>query len=330
MRARALWFVEPRRVEIRPVEADIHDDDDLVVRTIASGISAGTELLAYRGDIDSSTPLDETLGALGGTFAFPFRYGYACVGTVESSNASTRPGSTVFAFHPHQDVFAVRPDDAIVLDGVEPRIGTMLPLVETALQICLDAEVQLGARVVVSGLGVVGTLTALLLQRSGAEVLGIDPREDRRKLATDLGLAVVEPGEAPEAVFDRTDDAGADLVVESSGAGAALASALGLLRHEGTALVASWYGSAPVALPLGGAFHRRRLTIRSTQVSTIPARLSGAWDRRRRLMAARDLLSVLPLDALATHEFAFEEAAGAFDALDRGQPGLVHAVLDYR
>jgi 2-desacetyl-2-hydroxyethyl bacteriochlorophyllide A dehydrogenase len=330
VRARALWFVEPRRVEIRPVEADVRDDD-LVVRTIASGISAGTELLAYRGGIDPSTPLDETLGALGGTFAFPFRYGYACVGTVESSKAaSARPDSTVFAFHPHQDVFSVRPDDAIVVDGVEPRIGTMLPLVETALQICLDAEAQLGARVVVSGLGVVGTLAALLLQRSGADVLGIDPREDRRKLATDLGLAVVEPGEAREAVFDRTDGAGADVVVESSGAGVALASALGLLRHEGTALVASWYGSAPVALPLGGAFHRRRLTIRSTQVSTIPARLSRTWDRRRRLTAARDLLSELPLDALATHAFAFEEAAAAFDALDRGERGLVHAVLEYR
>jgi 2-desacetyl-2-hydroxyethyl bacteriochlorophyllide A dehydrogenase len=329
VRARALWFVEPGRVEVRPVEPDVRDDD-LVVRTIASGISAGTELLAYRGGVDPSTPLDETLGALGGTFAFPFRYGYACVGTVESSNGPMRPGSTVFAFHPHQDVFAVRPDDAIVLDGVDPRIGTMLPLVETALQVCLDAEVRLGARVAVSGLGVVGALTALLLQRSGVDVLGVDPRDDRRKLATDLGIDVVEPDDARDAVSDRTAGTGVDVVVESSGAGAALASALGLLRHEGTALVASWYGSAPVTLPLGGAFHRRRLTIRSTQVSTIPARLTAAWDRRRRLVTARDLLSVLPLEALATHAFAFEDAAAAFEALDRGEPGLVHAVLDYR
>jgi 2-desacetyl-2-hydroxyethyl bacteriochlorophyllide A dehydrogenase len=329
VRARALWFVEPRRVEIRPVDTEVHDDD-LVVRTVASGISGGTELLAFRGRIDPTTPLDETLGALGGTFTYPFRFGYACVGTVESSNAAAEPGATVFAFHPHQDLFAVRPEDAIVLDGVEPRIGAMLPLVETALQICLDAEVPLGASVVVAGLGVVGALTALLLQRSGADVLGIDPREDRRKLATDLGLPVVEPADARAAVSERTNGAGADLVVESSGVGAALASALGLLRHEGTALVASWYGSEPVALPLGGAFHRRRLTIRSTQVSSIPARLSSAWTRRRRLATARELLPVLPLDALATHTFAFEDAAAAFEALDRGEAGLVHAVLDYR
>jgi threonine dehydrogenase-like Zn-dependent dehydrogenase len=227
-------------------------------------------------------------------------------------------------------VFAVPADDVVVVDGVEPRIAAMLPLVETALQVCLDADVRLGARVAVTGLGVVGALTALLLQRSGAEVLGIDPREDRRKLATDLGLAVVEPDDAPTAVFDRTGGAGADLVVESSGAGSALASALGLLRHEGTALVASWYGSQPVPLPLGGAFHRRRLTIRSTQVSTIPARLSAAWDRPRRLSAARDLLNVLPLHALSTHTFAFKDAAAAFEALDRGERGLVHATLAYR
>jgi 2-desacetyl-2-hydroxyethyl bacteriochlorophyllide A dehydrogenase len=311
------------------VDAEVRDDD-LVVRTVVSGISGGTELLAYRGRIDPTTPLDETLGALGGTFTFPFCFGYACVGTVESSNAATEPGSTVFAFHPHQDVFAVRPEDAIVLHGVEPRIGAMLPLVETALQIYLDAEVQLGASVVVAGLGVVGALTGLLLQRSGADVLSIEPREDRRKLATDLGLPVVEPADARAAVTERTNGAGADLVVESSGAGEALASALALLRHEGTALVASWYGSEPVALPLGGAFHRRRLTIRSTQVSSIPARLSSAWDRRRRLATARELLPVLPLDALATHTFAFEDASAAFEALDRGEAGLVHAVLDYR
>jgi 2-desacetyl-2-hydroxyethyl bacteriochlorophyllide A dehydrogenase len=329
VRARALWFVGPRRVEIGPVDVDARDDD-LLVRTVASGISGGTELLAYRGGIDPTMPLDETLGALGGTFAFPFRYGYACVGTVESSNGAIDPGSTVFAFHPHQDMFAVRPIDAVAIGGLERRIAAMLPLVETALQICLDADAHLGARLVVNGLGVVGTLTALLLQRAGADVLGVDPREDRRKLATDLGLTAVEPGDAHDAVFDRTDGMGADLVVESSGSGSALAATLELVRHEGTVLVASWYGSQPVALPLGGAFHRRRLTIRSTQISTIPGRLSASWDRRRRLSAARDLLAVLPLDALATHSFAFEDSAAAFEALDRGEPDLVHATLEYR
>jgi 2-desacetyl-2-hydroxyethyl bacteriochlorophyllide A dehydrogenase len=329
VRARALWFVGPRHVEIRPVDVDARDDD-LVVRTLVSGISAGTELLAYRGGIDPTTPLDETIGALGGTFAFPFRYGYACVGTVESSGARVPNGATVFAFQPHQDVFAVAPGDAVVVDGVEPAAAALLPLVETALQICLDADAGLGARVVVTGLGVVGALTALLLRRAGADVLGVDPREDRRKLAIDLGIDAAEPEDARDAVFERTDGAGADVVVESSGAPAAPGPALGWLRHEGTALVASWYGAAEVPLPLGQAFHRRRLTIRSTQVSSIPARLSTAWDRRRRLLAARDLLTELPLEKLATHTFAFEDAGTAFAALDGEERGLVHATLAYR
>lgn len=329
MRTRALWFVEPRRVEIRGVEV-APGEHEVVVRTIASGISAGTELLAYRGEIDPSIPLDETLGALGGTFAFPFRYGYACVGTVESTGNAIERGATVFAFHPHQELLAVRSQDAVVVDGVEPAIAAMLPLVETALQITLDAEARRGELVGVMGLGVVGSLTAMLLQRAGVEVLGIDPREDRRKLAGDLGIPSVEPADAEEAVLGRSSGAGADLVVESSGVGQALASALGLLRHEGTALVASWYGSHGVTLPLGGAFHRRRLTIRSSQVSTIPARLSAAWNRPRRLLVARDLLLELPLGALATHTFAFEDAAAAYEALDRSEPGLAHVTLTYR
>ena len=119
------------------------------------------------------------------------------------------------------------------------------------------------------------------------------------------------------------------LVVEASGRPEALRDALGLLDHEGVALVVSWYGTKEVSLPLGGEFHRRRLTIRSTQVSTIPAALSGRWTVARRRLVARDLLGRLPVGALATHAFPFADAAEAFAAVDRGEPGLVHAALCY-
>jgi 2-desacetyl-2-hydroxyethyl bacteriochlorophyllide A dehydrogenase len=322
-----VWFVGPRRVEIRPTDVET-GADRVVVRTLVSGISVGTELLAYRGGIDAGTPLDDALGAFGGTFAFPFRYGYACVGVVQTAGGPVEAGSIVFAFHPHQDLFAVGAADIVPVADVDPAVATMLPLVETALQVSLDADARPHEVAVVTGLGVVGALTAVLLRRGGVDVLGVDPREDRRKLAADLGIPAVEPDEAAEAIRERTP-AGADVVVEASGAGEALASSLALLRHEGTAVVASWYGSRDVALPLGGAFHRRRLTIRSSQVSTIPARLSGSWDRQRRLRTARDLLSELPLDALPTRRFAFEDAAAAYDALDRGEPHVAHAVLEY-
>jgi hypothetical protein len=102
-----------------------------------------------------------------------------------------------------------------------------------------------------------------------------------------------------------------------------------MLAHEGTLLVASWFGAKPVVLPLGGAFHRRRLTIRSTQVSTVPARLSGTWSRSRRRQETVELLPGLPLTQLCTHVYDFCNAAEAFRAVDQGKPGLMHAVLNY-
>ena len=120
------------------------------------------------------------------------------------------------------------------------------------------------------------------------------------------------------------------VAIECSGNPAALTLALGMLAHEGTALVASWYGSKPVNLPLGGRFHRRRLTIRSTQVSTIPAALSGRWSHRRRLLHALDLAATLPLAALATDTVPFERAGDGYARVDAGTAGLIHMAFGYR
>src|SRR6185312_18403 len=137
--ARSLWFVAPRQVEIRPVELPPVGDGQVLIRSACSGISAGTELLAYRGELDPELPRDETIGALAGTFRYPFPYGYSSVGRVEETHAALSPGQLVFAFHPHQDRFVVDAGAAVCLPDIEPRTATMLPLVETALQIVLDA-----------------------------------------------------------------------------------------------------------------------------------------------------------------------------------------------
>jgi threonine dehydrogenase-like Zn-dependent dehydrogenase len=314
MRAHRLLFTGPHRVEIAEVELPPPGTGQVLVQTRWSGISTGTELLGYRGLLDPELPVDERIGALGGTFRYPFPYGYSCVGET--------PSGLVFAFHPHQDRFVAGQDDVVPLpDGTDPRLATLLPSVETALQLSLDAGPVPRETVVVLGLGVVGTLTALLLQRAGATVVGGDPSTERRALATSLGITAGVPSEMPR---------GVPLVVELSGSPAALGPALDLLAHEGTALVGSWYGRRPVELPLGGAFHRRRLTIRSSQVSTIPAALAGRWDVGRRRHEAVALLGELPLAALATTEFAFEDAAAAYAALDEGAPGVVHVALRYQ
>ncbi len=327
--ARSLWFVGPREVEIRTVPVPPLADGQVLVRSACSGISAGTELLAYRGQLDPGLSRDDTLGALAGTFRYPFPYGYSAVGWIEESRAHIAPDELVFAFHPHQDRFVVDATDVVTLDEVEPRAATMLPLVETALQIALDAGSVLEQVVAVVGAGAIGLLTAVMLQRGGARVVVVEPRPWRRELAAALGATATAPDEVADALAAAGRPDGVSLVVEASGSPEALAGALDLLAHEGTLLVASWYGSRPAVLPLGGKFHRRRLTIRSTQVSTIPARLSDRWDRRRRLDAAARLVPALPLDALATHMFPFEDAPAAYRAIDEGIPGLVHAALGY-
>jgi 2-desacetyl-2-hydroxyethyl bacteriochlorophyllide A dehydrogenase len=330
MKARAVTFVAPRRVELREVEVPDPPEGHLLVATEWSGISSGTELLAYRGEVDPGLPLDETLGALAGTFTYPFRYGYSAVGRVVRPAGPFREGQRVFAFHPHQDRFVADADGVVAVDDLDPRAATLYPLVETAVQVSLDAAPRLGETAVVVGLGAVGILVAALLGRTGAVVLGSEPEPARRAAAQAFGVRAVGPDEVGEAVAAQTRGRGADLVVESSGSPPALAAALGLLVHEGTALVCSWYGTKPVPLPLGADFHRRRLALRSTQVSTLPAALTARWDRRRRAELAWRLTRELPLGALATHGFAFEQAAEAYACADRKGDGLIHAALRYQ
>ena len=329
MRARAVRFVAPYRVELDDVPVPAPSEGELVVRTEFSGISGGTEMLAYRGEVDASLALDETLGALAGTFSYPFAYGYSAVGTVEESRGKVSTGARVFAFHPHQEAFVVDEEDVVALDGVDPRCATLLPLVETALQVALDTAPRLGDDVGVVGLGCVGALTGALLVRAGASVIASEPNDARRRAAARLGVEAVTPERFDAAVRERTGGRGLAVLVEATGDPNVLADGLALLAQEGTALVCSWYGTKTAPLPLGGDFHRRRLTIRSSQVSTIPSEVAARWDRPRRRATARALLSELPLEVLATHEFPFERAADAYAAVAAGEPGLIHAALRY-
>jgi len=326
--ANAVRFVAPYVVELADVAVPETRAGEVLVQAEFSGISGGTEMLAFRGELDSSLPRDETLGALAGTFEYPFMYGYSVVGTVEESRSDVAEGERVFAFHPHQTRFVVSAADVVRIGQRDPRIATLFPLVETALQISLDAGVRYRELVAVVGLGPVGILTAILLTRSGATVLGSDPKPWRRQTAETCGLEAVEPKALGDVVRSATRGRGADVIVEATGNPEALGESLGLLSTEGVAIVASWYGAKPVTLPLGADFHRRRLEIRSSQVSTIGGR-AVRWDRRRRLQETQALLAELPLSALASHTFPLERAPEAYAALDRGDDGVIHVALDY-
>ncbi|MGH2775527.1 MAG: zinc-dependent alcohol dehydrogenase, partial [Actinomycetota bacterium] len=255
---------------------------------------------------------------------------YSVVGRIHESRCSLKAGATVFCFHPHQAHLLAVQEEMIDVSGVDPRIATLLPLVETALQISLDAGPVTHQPVVVMGLGAVGILTGALLSRAGATVLAADPLPWRRAVAQSFSLSSVDPLELKSHVDDLTEGRGTSLVVEVSGNPGALSDALELAAHEGTVLVASWFGIKPVSLPLGGAFHRRRLTLRSTQVSTIPARLAAEWTKKKRVEAALSLMKELPLDLLATHEFPLSQVSNAFHAVDSSTDGLIHAAINYR
>jgi threonine dehydrogenase-like Zn-dependent dehydrogenase len=187
--------------------------------------------------------------------------------------------------------------------------------------VTLDAGTGYRDRVIVLGAGVLGLLTSLLLQRAGWRPLLAEPQAWRRDVASSLGATAAAP---EDLVKEKVP-----LVIDASGNPDAPGMALNMLAHEGTLLIASWFGTKPVVLPLGGAFHRRRLTIRSTQVSTVPARLAGTWTLPRRRRETVELMAGLPLAQLCTHVFSFGHAAEAFRAMDQGVPGLMHAVLDY-
>src|SRR5262245_35116879 len=187
--ARALFHTAPRCVEIRALPAPRPAAGEVLVRTLCSGISGGTELLVYRGEVPAELALDDTIDALGGTFSYPFAYGYACVGEVAES------GQAVFAFHPHQDVFAARAGELVPVPRIHRPAARVLRLVETALHVTLDAGTGYLDQVIVLGAGVLGLLTGMPLRGSGWRPLIAEPQSGRRAVASRLGVTTAAPEE---------------------------------------------------------------------------------------------------------------------------------------
>ena len=332
LEARALWFTAPRTAELRPERVPPPGPGEVRVKTIASAISHGTEMLVYRGEVSPDLPLD--LPTLAGSFSFPIKYGYATVGRVLDAGAGVEhlsPGDPVFVHHPHQDAFVVPSDLPVRLpDGLDPTLGLFFANVETALNVVHDAPLRLGETALVFGQGVVGLLVTQLLELAGAaRVLAVEPVRKRRDLALEVGAdGVFEPGEdLPERIFQKTSGRGADLAVEVSSSGAALQAAIDTVAAEGTVVVASWYGAKPITLSLGGHFHRGRVRIRSSQVGRMNPELGSRWDRARRTEAVLDLLPRLRLEELVSHRVPFEKAPGAYRLLDERPEEVIQVVL---
>jgi 2-desacetyl-2-hydroxyethyl bacteriochlorophyllide A dehydrogenase len=330
----AVWFPSARRVEIREEPARPLGPRDIRVHAVVSGVSAGSELLVYRGE--APTTLEPDLATISGDFGLPIKFGYASVGRVVETGSAVEvlaTGDLVFALHPHQTEYVVPEQLAVALPpDIRPDVGVFTANLETAVTVALDAHPRFGEAVLVMGQGVVGLLVTMLLARTGVRPLITSEGHERRRDASLLAGAdhALSPGpDLADAVRDQTDGRGVDVVVEASGNPAALQACLDAVAFAGRVVVASWYGSRPVSLDLGSAFHRRRLQLVGSQVSTLDPALTPRWDRARRTALVTRLLCELPLAELITHRFPFGDAADAYELLDRSPQDAVQVVLDY-
>lgn len=317
--ARAFWLRTPGTGEIRPVRLPEPGPHDVVVRTLHSGISRGTETLVFRGEVPESQREVMRAPFQDGDFPGPVKYGYLSVGVVQRGPAELL-GRTVFCLHPHQTAYVV-PADAVVPvpDDVPARRAVLAGTVETAVNALWDAPPLLGDRVTVVGAGMVGCCVARLLARfpcADVELVDVDAR--RAEVAARLGVPFVTPGDASG---ER------DLVVHASATAAGLRLSLGLLRAEGTALELSWYGDREVTVSLGGAFHSRRLGLRASQVGTVAPARRGSRTTRDRLVLALDVLRDPAFDALLTGTSAFDDLPDVMARLADGRlAALCHTI----
>ncbi|MFL5735016.1 MAG: zinc-binding dehydrogenase [Chloroflexia bacterium] len=332
--ATALWLAAARKPVFHKEMVEPPRTGEVRVRTIASAISQGTEMLVYRGEVPPNLPLD--LPTLAGSFSFPIKYGYSTVGRVVDTGEwvwQHAVGDLVFVHHPHQTVFDVPASLAIQLpQNIDPVRGLFTANLETAVNVLLDAPLRIGETVVVFGHGTVGALVAQLLRLCGAgQVLVVEPIPLRRELALKLGAhEALEPGEgANERIRELTGARGADLAIEVSGSGAALQSAIDIVAEEGTVLVVSWFGTKPVELQLGAHFHRGRVRLRSSQVGRIDPALSPRWDAARRTQLVTELLPRLRLVELVSHRIPFLDAPEAYSLIDERCAETMQVILTY-
>lgn len=335
MNARSVCFTGPGEVSIREREARTPDAGEVRVRTEVSAISPGTELLVYRGQAPSGMDADESIDALSGTLEYPLRYGYAAVGVVEATGSEvdeTWDNQRVFAFHPHESAFCVPPDELFpVPDDHDPETAALLANAEAAITFALDGTPKIGERVAVFGQGLVGLLTTALLAKFPlGRLVTIDGIERRRRLSRTLGAeACLSPGADVGAHLDGNGSDGADLAYELSGNPAALDAAIDSTGYAGRVVIGSWYGGKRVELDLGREFHRSRIRLRSSQVSTIDPEHAGRWTKDRRLEAAWDALSGIDASRLLTHRIPIERAESAYRLLDERPEEGVGIVLTY-
>jgi len=349
MDRKTVTFTAPRQVELREEPLPALGAEDVLVETICSAISAGTEKLIYDGRFPRGIETDSVIASLRGGFEYPLAYGYACVGVIREIGTEVDQslrGKLVFAFQPHT-THCIVPRSAVmaVPEGISAETACFLPNMETAVNLVQDGAPILGERALVLGQGVVGLLTASLLMEFPLEALvTADQYELRRKACGEIG---VQESFDPELIHTKdqskatnspannqshTQSAYAqnfDLTYELSGSPSALNDALMLTRFSGRIVIGSWYGEKRAEIDLGGSFHRSRIKLISSQVSSIAPELSGRWDKARRFGVAWEALKRIQPQKWITHRFPIEDAAKAYRLLDEHPQEAIQVLFTY-
>jgi 2-desacetyl-2-hydroxyethyl bacteriochlorophyllide A dehydrogenase len=336
MKRESLFFTAPCQVEVREELLPDPGPEQVWVQTLVSAISPGTETLIYRGQFPAEMAVDASISALPGSLQYPLKYGYSAVGRVIALGKAVPPaweGRSVFAFNPHENYFLADISALLPLPpGLSAETAVFLPNMETAVNFVMDAAPLIGEKAAIFGQGIVGLLTtALLACFPLARLVSLDRYELRRRASLALGAsASLDPG-LPDAMQQaRLALAGeADLCLELSGQPAALDQAIALTGFAGRILVGSWYGQKRAPLDLGGSFHRSRIRLISSQVSSLAPELSGRWTKARRFEVAWEMLRQVRPEQFITHRVPQSQAAQAYALLDQAPQDTIQIVLTY-
>lgn len=323
--AKTLFFTAPKQVEVREISLPALNEDEVLVETVCSAISAGTEMLVYRGQFPQLQDANDTFSS---ELKYPLAYGYACVGRVRDIGKlvdSKWVDKLVFSFQPHSSSFIAHPSSLILIpQSLQTEHACFLPNMETAVNLVQDGAPILGERVMVIGQGIIGLLTASLLSEFPlANLTVVDSIKLRRHALQDQTSKVecLDPKDFGPSTFD--------LVYELTGSPSALNTAIDHTTFSGRIVIGSWYGQKRAEIDLGGSFHRSRIKLISSQVSTISPELSGRWDKSRRFEVAWQALErILPAKWI-THRFSLNDAPQAYQLLDENPQETIQVIFEY-
>lgn len=336
----SLYFVGPDSVEVREEAIPVIAPNQALVQTLFSAISAGTEMLIYRQQISLSQPIDLNIQALSGKFQFPMKYGYSVVGKIVAAGteiSSSWIGKTIFSFHPHESLFSVNLNEIMEIPGgISPQDALFLPNMETAVNFVMDGRPVLGEKVVVWGQGIVGLLTTSILAQFPLEnLVTLDLYPLRRHMSQKMGAQNSFDPQSRESlpkmksIFQNESSSGADLIFETSGNPEALDSAIEIAGYDGRIIVGSWYGTKEVKLNLGEGYHRNRVRLVSSQVSTVAPHFQGRWTKSRRFQTVWNMIEKIKPSQFITHQFPLSRAAEAYKLLDENPGEAIQVIFSY-